>query len=151
MAESMQPRGMVNTGVTCYLNSAMQALASCSALAEVLHTASEVLELPTAPHQTKTDLARAFEDVFRLLVETALRSRPSLHARLQGWPWTLQKQVLRALPQGRNSDLGGTRVSDDVRVAAATIREQQREERLDSGRPAGQSNHEVCWPGVAHL
>jgi hypothetical protein len=67
MAESMQPRGMVNTGVTCYLNSAMQALASCSALAEVLHTASEVLELPTAQHQTKTDLAREFEDVFRLL------------------------------------------------------------------------------------
>jgi hypothetical protein len=58
---------MVNTGVTCYLNSAMQALASCSALAEVLHTASEVLELPTAQHQTKTDLARQFEDVFQEL------------------------------------------------------------------------------------
>ena len=67
MAEPMQPRGMVNAGVTCYLNSAMQALASCSALAEVLHTASEVLELPTAQHQTKTDLAREFEDVFRKL------------------------------------------------------------------------------------
>jgi len=67
MAESMQPRGMVNTGVTCYLNSAMQALASCSALAEVLHTASPVLELPTAQHQTKTDLARQFEDVFQEL------------------------------------------------------------------------------------
>ena len=67
MAEPMQPRGMVNAGVTCYLNSAMQALASCSALAEVLHTANPVLELPTAQHQTKTDLAREFEDVFRKL------------------------------------------------------------------------------------
>ena len=73
----VQPRGMVNTGVKCYLNSVMQALASCSALAEVLHTS----QLPEAqPRETRTDLVREFEVILRKLRHGGLPGAPSVAA-----------------------------------------------------------------------
>jgi ubiquitin C-terminal hydrolase len=83
MAEftTMRPRGISNpSGLTCYVNSGLQALASCSALDEVLATASPVPELSTAQHQTKTDLAREFGLVFWKLCKGGLVGAPPVAA-----------------------------------------------------------------------
>ena len=71
MASQEQPRGMENMGVTCYLNSAMQALAACPALVQHMHHSKQVLELASSSSASKrnhkSDLAAAFARVLEQL------------------------------------------------------------------------------------
>ena len=65
------PRGLVNLGNTCYLNSAVQALAACRPLAEHLEWSLELIKLRTTHKQGQ----RLTEIFFRMLMD--LRPRPS--------------------------------------------------------------------------
>ena len=64
---------MVNHGVTCYLNAAMQALAACPALVGHMRTSAPVLALP---HQQKSELADAFAHVLEQLCHEDGQSAP---------------------------------------------------------------------------
>jgi hypothetical protein len=71
---SPQPRGMANTrGVTCYLNSAMQALAACPALVHSMREGSSVLDLPGAHSNRNRELASAFASVLEQLMQPSSR------------------------------------------------------------------------------